>query len=64
MKHIYEKLAKNLAERNLKARIIAVGRSALELYGIEAQYTQDIDFELIAEEEVWKELKRMRGMPV
>ena len=57
MKHIYEKLAKSLAEKNLKARIIAVGRSALELYGIEAQYTQDIDFELIAEDEVWKDLE-------
>ncbi len=59
MRHIYEELAKSLAERNLKARIIAVGRSALELYGIEAQYTQDIDFELIADEEAWNEIGRL-----
>jgi len=59
MKHIYEKLARKLAEKGLKARIIAVGRSALELYGIEAQYTQDIDFELIAGEEVWNEIEKV-----
>lgn len=59
MRHIYEELAKSLAEKNLRARIIAVGRSALELYGIEAQYTQDIDFELIADEEVWNEIGRL-----
>ncbi len=59
MRHIYEELAKSLAERNRRARIIAVGRSALELYGIEAQYTQDIDFELIADEDVWNEIERL-----
>ncbi len=54
MKHIYEKLAEELAERGFRAKIIAVGRGALELYGIKSEYTQDIDFELIADEKVWE----------
>jgi len=61
MRQIYERLAEELSRRGLKARIIAVGRSALELYGIESEYTQDIDFELIADEETWKEINTVIG---
>lgn len=61
MRQIYEKLAEELSRRGLKARIIAVGRSALELYGIESEYTQDIDFELVADERTWEEIDEIIG---
>ena len=62
MKLLYEKLVEELAKRNLKCKIIAVGRSALELYGIEeGRFTKDIDFELDTDEEGWKVVEEVLG---
>lgn len=56
MKVLYEKIIEELQKHNVNAKIIAIGRSAMEFYDIFCQTTQDIDFEFISDDKGWEVL--------